>query len=103
MPFEFRMLDAEHPEDGAELEKRWPLKRFPVLLDGERLVAEASIIVEYVNQRAPERADADSGRCRRRYRGALAPGRPRTWREFDVRRQRKNQPMEGALPSLRRG
>ena len=26
MPFEFRML-------GAELEKRWPLKRFPVLLD----------------------------------------------------------------------
>jgi glutathione S-transferase len=76
MPFEFRMLDAEHPEDGAELEKRWPLKRFPVLLDGKRLVAEASILVEYVNQRAPERADADSGRCRRRYRGALAPGRP---------------------------
>ena len=34
MPFEFRM-------PGAELEKRWPLKRFPVLFDGERLVAEA--------------------------------------------------------------
>jgi glutathione S-transferase len=55
MPFEFRILDAEHPDDGAELEKCWPLKRFPVLLDGERLVAEASIIVEYVDQRAPER------------------------------------------------
>jgi glutathione S-transferase len=52
MPFEFRMLDAEHPDNGAELEKRWPLKRFPGLLDGERLAAEASIIVEYVNQRA---------------------------------------------------
>ena len=36
-PFEFRML-------GAELEKRWPLRRFSVLLDDERLVAEASII-----------------------------------------------------------
>ena len=36
-PFEFRML-------GAELEKRWPLKRFSVLLDDERLVADASII-----------------------------------------------------------
>jgi len=24
MPFEFRMLDAEHPDNGAELEKRWP-------------------------------------------------------------------------------
>jgi hypothetical protein len=39
--------------NGAELEKCWPLKRFPVLLDGERLVAEASSIVEYVDQRAP--------------------------------------------------
>jgi glutathione S-transferase len=47
-PFEFRMLGSDHPENEAELERRWPLKRFPVLVDGERFVAEASIIIEYL-------------------------------------------------------
>jgi glutathione S-transferase len=47
-PFEFRMLGPDHPENGAELARRWPLGKFPVLLDGERFVAEASIIIEYL-------------------------------------------------------
>jgi glutathione S-transferase len=47
-PFEFRMLGPDHPENGAELARRWPLGKFPVLLDGERLIAEASIIIEYL-------------------------------------------------------
>jgi glutathione S-transferase len=52
-PFEFRTLGPDHPENAAELARRWPLKRFPVLLDGERLVAEASIIIEYLAVHRP--------------------------------------------------
>jgi glutathione S-transferase len=45
-PFAFRMLaDAESI---AELEALWPLKRFPILTDGDRVVAETSCIVEYL-------------------------------------------------------
>jgi glutathione S-transferase len=45
-PFEYRMLE----QDGAmrELEALWPLKRFPVLVDGSRTVIEASCIIEYL-------------------------------------------------------
>src|SRR4051812_18889187 len=46
-PFETRMLEDE----GAmpELEALWPLKRFPVLRDGERTVIETSVIIEYLD------------------------------------------------------
>ncbi len=45
--FDFRMLDDQHPENMAELEAAWPFRKFPVLLDGGRAIAEASIIIEY--------------------------------------------------------
>ena len=47
-PFEFRVLDQDHPENGRELARRWPLAKFPVLVHGERFVAEATIIIEYL-------------------------------------------------------
>lgn len=50
-PFEFRMLaDAESM---AELEGLWPMKRFPVLLDGARTITEASIIIEHLGLEHP--------------------------------------------------
>ena len=48
IPFEFRMLSPEHPENMAELEAKWPFKLFPVLVDGERTVIETSIIIEHL-------------------------------------------------------
>ena len=48
-PFEFRVLSPEHPEIAAEHAALWPLKRFPVLVDGARTVVEASIIVEHLD------------------------------------------------------
>lgn len=44
--FEFRMLGDEPAN--AELASLWPIKRFPVLVDNERTVVEASIIIEYL-------------------------------------------------------
>jgi glutathione S-transferase len=47
-PFEFRMLGPGDPQAGAELAELWPLKRFPVIVDGGRTVLEASIIIEHL-------------------------------------------------------
>ncbi len=47
-PFDFRMLGPEQPENGAELARRWPLAKFPLLVDGERIVFEASAVIEYL-------------------------------------------------------
>lgn len=44
--FEYRMLGSE--EAGAELEKLWPIKRFPLLVDNGRVVMEATIIIEHL-------------------------------------------------------
>jgi glutathione S-transferase len=47
-PFEFRGLGPDTPEHSAQWLQRWPLRKFPLLVDGERNVAETSIIIEYL-------------------------------------------------------
>jgi len=47
-PFEFRLLAHDDPQIMAEFAELWPIRRFPVLVDGERTVTEASIIIEYL-------------------------------------------------------
>ena len=54
-PFEFRMLAPDDERSAGELEVLWPLKRFPVLVDAGRTVVEASIIIEHLGLRAPDR------------------------------------------------
>lgn len=46
-PFEFRVIAPDSPHT-ADWLQRWPLRKFPVLVDGERNVAETSIIIEYL-------------------------------------------------------
>jgi glutathione S-transferase len=48
-PFEWRQLSSENPKVLEEFAALWPLKRFPVLVDGSRTVIEASIIIEYLD------------------------------------------------------
>ncbi|OZB58141.1 MAG: glutathione S-transferase [Lysobacterales bacterium 14-68-21] len=52
-PFEYRHLESPGAMD--ELAGLWPMKRFPVLLDGDRTVLEATCIIEYLQQRHPGR------------------------------------------------
>ena len=46
IPFEFRILGDEPAN--AELASLWPIKRFPLLVDGGQTVVEASIIIEHL-------------------------------------------------------
>src|SRR5512133_55897 len=46
--YELRCLGPETPQHVAEWQRRWPLGKFPLLVDGGRDVAETSIIIEYL-------------------------------------------------------
>jgi glutathione S-transferase len=46
--FEFRCLGPDTPQHSAEWVRRWPLRKFPLLVDGERNIVETSIIIEYL-------------------------------------------------------
>jgi glutathione S-transferase len=52
-PFEFRSIGPDTPEHTAEWLRRWPIAKFPLLLDGERAVVETSIIVEHLQLSHP--------------------------------------------------
>jgi glutathione S-transferase len=52
-PFEFRCLEPDQPQHLAQWLARWPLRKFPLLLDGERSVVETSIIIEYLQLAHP--------------------------------------------------
>ena len=53
IPFEFRCLGPDTPQHAAEWLRRWPLGKFPLLVDGERSVVETSIIIEYLQLAHP--------------------------------------------------
>jgi glutathione S-transferase len=52
-PFEFRGLGPDTPDHSAEWLRRWPLRKFPLLVDGERNIVETSIIIEYLQLAHP--------------------------------------------------
>jgi glutathione S-transferase len=47
-PFRLRILGAGDAEAAAEFAALWPLKRMPVLVDGDRTVVETTIIIEHL-------------------------------------------------------
>jgi glutathione S-transferase len=47
-PFEFRHLGPDTPQHVADWLQRWPLRTFPMLVDGTRTVVETSVIIEYL-------------------------------------------------------
>lgn len=48
VPFEYRMLGPESPENWVEFSRHWPIGKFPLLLDGDHPVMESSTIIEHV-------------------------------------------------------
>ncbi|KFN43685.1 glutathione S-transferase family protein [Arenimonas oryziterrae] len=63
--FEPRSLDGRDNPAMRELAELWPIKKFPVLVDGERTIFEATSIIDYLGvhrpgpvRLIPENADA---------------------------------------------
>ena len=54
LPFTFRMLGGEYPENHAVVQERTPAGKFPLLLDGDKAVFEATGIIEYLAATRPE-------------------------------------------------
>jgi glutathione S-transferase len=53
IPFEFRPIGPDQPENGAELQSHWPFGQFPLLLDNQRPVAESTCIIEHLDAHYP--------------------------------------------------
>lgn len=52
-PFENKPLTQDAPHNYAELSALWPHRKFPVLVDGARVLIESSVIIEYLDRRHP--------------------------------------------------
>ena len=52
-PFTVRMLSPDDPATGAEFARLWPIRRFPILVDGGRTLFEATTIIEYLQTSHP--------------------------------------------------
>lgn len=51
--YALRMLGPDHPENMGRLKTLSPLGKFPVLVDGDQVIFETSIIVEHVDRTHP--------------------------------------------------
>lgn len=52
LPFTLRMVSPDEPENRARWAELWPFKRFPLLVDGDLVLGESSIIAEHVDRRS---------------------------------------------------
>ena len=52
--FDFRVVDPDQPWHDAELRGHWPPGKFPLIVDGDTALFEASIIAEYSDRLAPQ-------------------------------------------------
>jgi glutathione S-transferase len=51
--FERQVLEGPDSPASQRLAAMWPMKRFPVLVDGERVILEASCVIEYLHLHRP--------------------------------------------------
>jgi glutathione S-transferase len=52
-PFEYRLLEQDHPENFEELKRHWPFGKFPMLLDDGTPVIETTPIIEHLQAHFP--------------------------------------------------
>jgi len=51
--FKYRLLEQDHPENFAQLKRRWPFGLFPLLVDDGETVVETTPIIEHLQARHP--------------------------------------------------
>ena len=52
-PFKWRVISPDNAEVSTQFAALWPIKRFPLLVDGPRAMMKASIIIEYLDTHHP--------------------------------------------------
>lgn len=52
-PFDPKLVNSGDGATDAEWKQRWPMTKMPLLVDGDRVVPEASIIIEYLDRHHP--------------------------------------------------
>lgn len=50
VPFEFCMVDSDHPENLARMSELSPTGQFPALVDGDRQVTQSNSVIEYLDR-----------------------------------------------------
>lgn len=50
VPFEFCMLDADHPANAARIAELSPTGQFPALTDGDREITQSNPVIEYLDR-----------------------------------------------------
>jgi glutathione S-transferase len=50
VPFVFRMVDGEHPENVARMAALSPTGQFPALVDGDRTITQSNAVIEYLDR-----------------------------------------------------
>ncbi|GAA3924011.1 glutathione S-transferase family protein [Luteimonas lutimaris] len=50
VPFEFCMVDPDHPENSARMAELSPTGQFPALVDGDRHVTQSNSVIEYLDR-----------------------------------------------------
>ena len=51
--FTYQLLEQDHPENMAELKRRWPFGQFPLLVDDGETLVETTCIIEHLQARHP--------------------------------------------------
>ena len=49
VPFIFRMVDPDHPENQARIAALSPAGQFPALVDGDREITQSNTVIEYLD------------------------------------------------------
>jgi glutathione S-transferase len=50
VPFAFRMVDPDHPENQARMVQLSPTGQVPALVDGDREITESNAVIEYLDR-----------------------------------------------------
>lgn len=50
VPFEFCMVDADHPGNSARMAELSPTGQFPALTDGNRTITQSNSVIEYLDR-----------------------------------------------------
>ena len=49
VPFAFRMIDGDHPENIARMAELSPTGQFPALVDGQKTITQSNAVIEYLD------------------------------------------------------